>query len=300
MSGSLQGLETLLWVSRLGSFTSAATRMNRSQAAISMRIKELEADLGVALLERSTKGLRLTRAGRTCVKYAQRMVALNAELQHQISTADALVGTVRLGVSEAIAMTWLPNLIKLLGIRYPQIRAELNVDVTSGLWDRFSRGELDCILMSGPVPRAEVVADFLGELEFLWMASPLLGLAEGALTPERIGRLPIVTLSQGANLYEWIHDWFAGGRVRPTKFVLCNSLGVVVALARSGAGVALLPEVLVQREVRDRALLTLHANRTPLQVKYYCIYPAYRSSAASKVISALARESSTFAFKDPH
>jgi DNA-binding transcriptional LysR family regulator len=294
MGISLRNLDTFVWVVRLGSFSATGQRLHLSQPAVSMRIRELEDSLGVDLLDRSSSGFRLTDSGRKCITYAERILSLSAELQQQASDASTLAGMVKVGASETIAVTWLPKLISDLSSQYPQILIELEVNVTAALWDRFAKGELDCLLLPSPIRSDDVVAEYLGELNFSWLASPAMSIADKELSPRELGELPIVMLSRGSNLHELIQDWSVSSHVRRRKHFLCNSLSAVIALAKGGVGVALLPEMLVREEIERRTLVSLRVRNPPLGMKYFSIYPTRRANAAVKVISALARQASTF------
>ena len=70
---NLKHVETFLWIARLGSFSAAARRLNTSQPAISMRIRELEQNLGVTLFDRRARSMRMTLKGREFADYAQRV-----------------------------------------------------------------------------------------------------------------------------------------------------------------------------------------------------------------------------------
>jgi DNA-binding transcriptional LysR family regulator len=138
MSLSIRNLETLLWISRLGSFAQAAKRLRTTQPAVSMRIRELERYLGVKLLNRSRNKVRLTDKGRECVATAERIVALAANLKQRISEKKALSGNVRVGVSEAVALSWLPALVSRLNSDFPGIVVELEGLCPIG-WCKFVR-----------------------------------------------------------------------------------------------------------------------------------------------------------------
>lgn len=294
MTISLRNLETFICVARLGSFTATAQRLHASQPAISMRIRELEFALGVALLDRSTTGIRLTNAGRTCMRYAERMLALRAELLYRAGDTKTLAGIARMGVSESIAVTWLPALIARLAAEYPEISVELDVDENIMLQRRFEKRELDCILLATPTLPSEVATKFLGELSFSWMASSTFRLPSDKLDPKVLSDLTIVTLSQRSNLYQMIQEWFAGGHANPPKYCLCNSLSVVTALTRNGAGIALLPDIFVEEETKPRTLVRIPVPSMPIRMKYFCIYPARSENAAVRIIARLAKETSTF------
>ena len=69
-------LETLVWIARLGSFRAAAARLHLTQPTISMRVRELEAQVGVALFDRRSYRARLTPRGREVVGYAEQILGL--------------------------------------------------------------------------------------------------------------------------------------------------------------------------------------------------------------------------------
>ncbi|HUA51290.1 MAG TPA: substrate-binding domain-containing protein, partial [Candidatus Sulfotelmatobacter sp.] len=239
-------------------------------------------------------GIRLTSAGRTCMRYAERMLALRAEMLHRAANAKTLAGTVRMGVSETIALTWLPSRIARLAAEYPEIWVELEVDVNALLQHRFEKGELDCILLAAPVLSSRAATKFLGQLSFNWVASPTLRLPFKRLGPKTLSDLTIVTLSQQSNLYQLIQEWFSDAHANPPKYCLCNSLSVVTALTRNGAGIALLPDIFVEDEMKAHALVRVPVLNAPIQMKYYCAYPIRGENVAVKIVAKLAKETSTF------
>jgi len=125
---TLKQLEAFYWAASLGNFQSAAFRLNTTQPAISNRIQELERALGVELFDRATRIARLTPKGRQLLSYAERMLRLATEMQDKVGDKHILRGTVRLGVVDAIALTWLPELIFRLNDMYAGISIELVVD----------------------------------------------------------------------------------------------------------------------------------------------------------------------------
>jgi DNA-binding transcriptional LysR family regulator len=106
---NLKQLETFYWAAKLGSFTAAAQRVNSTQSTVSMRIHELEQEFGVDLFDRSQRTARVTARGRELIRYAEQMLSLSAEMRDRISAPDSIPGVMRLGVAEAISVTWLPR-----------------------------------------------------------------------------------------------------------------------------------------------------------------------------------------------
>src|SRR5262249_43010260 len=106
----LDVLRTLAVAMDLGSFARAAERLGRSQSAVSLQMRRLEAQVGRPVLSKRGRGVALTDAGEIVLGYARRMLALNDEALHAVRGA-AVAGTVRLGMHQDCAEAWLPSVL---------------------------------------------------------------------------------------------------------------------------------------------------------------------------------------------
>ena len=95
----MDALRTLVVGTELGSFARAASKLGRSQSAISMQLKKLEQQAGQPLLRRSGRGLVPTEAGDALLTYARRIVALNDEAAASLD-ATAAAASVRIGLPQ--------------------------------------------------------------------------------------------------------------------------------------------------------------------------------------------------------
>lgn len=215
---NLKQLETFYWAARLGSFTAAAQRVNSTQSTVSMRIHELEQEFGVDLFDRSQRAARVTARGRELIRYAEQMLSLAAEMRDRISAPDSIPGVVRVGVAEAISVTWLPAFIRTLHERHPKIVLELDEALTEELLGRLREGQLDLILAPGRLPGYGLLTRSLGFVEFGWMASPSLALPTGRLDPQSLQHFSIIALSRHSVHYAKIEDWFrSAGACTPAR-----------------------------------------------------------------------------------
>lgn len=117
-------LRALLVVAETGTVSGAAEKLARTQAAVSMQLKRLEADLGTQLLKRSSRGVSLTDSGEILVAYARKLIALGQDARQQIEGRQ-LVGRVRLGLIEDLVVTRLPILLAEFRKRFPQVELDL-------------------------------------------------------------------------------------------------------------------------------------------------------------------------------
>jgi len=293
---NLKQLETFVWIARLGGFSAAARRLNATQPTISMRIQGLEKSLGVRLFERAGRAVWLTPKGREFAAYAEKIVDLSREAHQRLGDHKSLSGRVRMGVTETIALTWLPRLVTRVNAAFSAVVVDLDVDLTSGLWHKLGAGELDLALLPGPVRDAHVVAGYLGSTLYTWMASPRLGLPRRRLTPKDLEASPIITLSSDSNLHEIIENWFHDNAAEPHRIVVCNSLGVVAALTVSRLGVSLLSPEIFREEIARGELVILDIAPRIEPFEFLYVYPHRGDSPLAPVIADLAREISTFAF----
>ncbi|SFB42173.1 LysR family transcriptional regulator [Pseudomonas sp. NFPP24] len=150
-----------------GSLSGAAYEVNRSQSAVSMQMKKLEAALGRPLLNRGPRHLQLTDDGQTLLGYARRMLALHAETQAAFH-GEALTGRIRLGVAEDYAAKYLTPLLKRFAPRYAGVDIELTCEQSTALIPRLRSGDLDLALVSRDSPHT---GTFLFKEPMVWVGS---------------------------------------------------------------------------------------------------------------------------------
>ncbi len=257
MRFTLAQLETLMWVVRLGSFRSAAARLNVTQPAISVRIRELEAAAGGNLFLRDSYRARPTPLGRELALRAERVMAACEEVEGNISSRHAFRGAIRIGVVDTFAMTCLSALMRRIEDNFPEVRAEIRVDFSALLDASLLAGDLDIAVLTAPTPHPQVSVEPLLGLDLQWVASPKLALGNGPFTPQDFANLPIITNPSPAGLYASITGWFATAGVQPARLNTCNSMVIMRQLAREAAGISLLPTAILRREIQARALRVL-------------------------------------------
>jgi DNA-binding transcriptional LysR family regulator len=291
---TLKQLETFYWVCRLGGFAAAAKHLHSTQSAVSMRIQDLESSLGIPLFDRNQRSARLTAKGQDLIQYAERLMTVASEIRHRIGDPKVLSGTVRLGVTEFVAVTWLPGLVAAINENYPDIALELDVDLTLTQLRKLQNGDLDVAVLPGPIEEPGLTNVPLGSVEFAWMASPKLGVPRQRLTPRDLHAWPLLTLTYDSNLHKLLARWFEAGNATIRRANACNSIGVLAALTMAGLGVSYLPRKHFARDIDDGRLQVLDiAPRLP-DLEYFAIFEKRQIQPLSQTIAQLARQYSTF------
>ena len=287
-------LETFVWVARLGSFTEAAQKLNLSQPAVSMRIRELERNLGIDLFDRQHKSFQLTAKGREFLDYAVKIISDWSEAQLRLGASTAISGRVRLGVTETVALTWLPEFVARLNQDFPAIVLELDVGLTHKVWDDLESRRIDLAILPGPAHGPGMVVLPLGTILYTWMASPKLGIPSESRSPRDLQAWPIVTLSRDSNLYDIIENWFLRGSATPRRIDACNSLGVVARLTISGLGISLLPPTIYDEEIGSGDLEIINCVPAIKPLEFVAVYRQRRGAFLEPIVSEVAQQISTF------
>jgi DNA-binding transcriptional LysR family regulator len=254
MRAELKQFEALYWISHLGSFRAAAEHLHITQPAISVRIQELERALNAELFDRSSYRAKLTAKGRDFVQFADRLHRLGMAIEQRCRQDGALWGTIRLGVCDSFALTCLPELLKQIEHRFPEVRLELDIDHSVKLEDKLQKRQIDAAFLTQATPVTGLVVENLAALELGWVANPRLGLPDRPLQPIDLQAVPILTTPRASLLHRDITEWFEAAAVEPTRISTCNSLSIMVRLATSGYGIALLPIAIIDQELQCNVL----------------------------------------------
>jgi DNA-binding transcriptional LysR family regulator len=287
---SLKQIETFYCVARSGSFQSAAAQLNTTQPAISSRVRELEAALGVQLFDRSGRQARLTARGRELVSYAQRLLALAADIREHIGTPEALAGVVRLGIADTIALTWLPELLTRLAQRFPGVAVELEIDLSVNLLRLLSERHVDIAFLVGPVPGPHHTSEPLARVELAWMASGRLPLPPEPLSPVDLVSVPIITHNRGSHQHVMVQQWFRSQDAEPRRLSFCSSLATIIQLTISGFGLSVLPVHAMTKQIDSGELRIVDVGAPLPPNDFMTAYPVDARDAPVRLIAEMATE----------
>ncbi|MFZ5543944.1 MAG: LysR family transcriptional regulator, partial [Pseudomonadota bacterium] len=170
-------LHSFVAIARGGSVTAAAREVHRVQSAVSTHLRQLEAALGVRLVERTTRWLALTAEGERFLPYAQRLLALQAEAQAALRP-QAEPGVLRVGLSEYFFPQRLQGLLALLDGLAQGRRLELLWATSAQLQRLWQAGEMDLAVLSAAQPPAG--ARVLRREPLSWVAAAALALPASA------------------------------------------------------------------------------------------------------------------------
>ncbi len=236
----LDAVAVFVKVARAGSFSRAAAQLNMPNSTVSTYVSKLERRLGVALLQRTTRRLRLTEAGENYFRLASQAVDEIANAEAQINAAQAEPqGLLRITAPADIATEWFCELTARFRERYPKI--DLEFVFTDQVLDMIAE-RIDIALRAGQLRDSRLVARRVGMAYWMVFASPSYLQRSGA--PEHPRQLRNQSLLQFTQLGREHWRLTRGTSVVMVPLphnVMANDATLVRRLALAGNGIALLP-----------------------------------------------------------
>lgn len=258
----LDQVRTFLAVTRRGSFSRAAQDLFLTQPAISIRIKELEEELGHQLLERRQRGVALTPAGQMFLRRAEAIVGEVASLEAELSDLSALrTGRVSLGASDTVCLYLLPGVLSRFVAKYPGVELSLSTQISRRVLELVGRDEVDVGIVTLPVESEVVETRPLYDEEFLLICPPGHALdSKRRLSPGDLTGHPIIHLKPETFTRAWIDSRLERLGLREQVRLEVSTVEVIKRLVEAGLGISLVPEIAVAEEARSGRL---RARRVP-------------------------------------
>ncbi|MGN7838658.1 LysR family transcriptional regulator [Stenotrophomonas sp. 22385] len=240
----LDHLRSFLRVAELGSFTAAAEQLGLPKASVSLAVQRLEAEVGVQLLHRTTRRVRLTADGAQFQQRARDLIDDMEDLQGMFRRDTQLKGRLRVDMSSGLARQLvIPRLPGFLE-RHPGLEIELSG--TDRRVDLVREG-FDCVVRVGPLDDNTLVARPLGVMHIVNCASPAYLAARGVpRSREDLSRHALVhyvgTLGQRSPGFEY-HDGQAYRSMPMRGAITVNSGEAYSAAALAGLGIIQVPRL---------------------------------------------------------
>ncbi|MEM8854835.1 MAG: LysR family transcriptional regulator [Pseudomonadota bacterium] len=278
-------LRTLVEIHTVGSFATAASRLNMTLSAVSMQMKALEAELGAALFDRSFRPPRLTPLGRAICDQARQILTAESELRAACAPGDRLTGRYRVGFVPTASVRLLPTF--LLNAR--KLSSTVSFDVVTGLSEaleaKVRSGDLDFAVVTENPSRDSVLQSKTLREERLAFAAPATPVSHAPrVLIEKMSFLHFMPSSGiGKLISEHMEDFVGSGH----GHVVLDSVEAIMECVNRGVGFTLLPEPDIRRYA-DPATRVFTAGPTELSRRVALIWSsARRHHAQAALVSDL-------------
>lgn len=290
MVGNLQRLEAYYWAARLGGFGAAAAHLGLTQPSVSVRIRELEREVGTELFDRTARNVKLTPPGAAMFDYVERVMTLLHDLECHIGRGNRLRGLIRFGIPDSFALLCLPKLLRRLDRDHPELNVAVTVDNSRALSHRLEEGTLDVAIVGSPPPSKLFRVEPLGTQDVTWVAGKDFHAPRRPLKPADLAGRQIVTNPSPSPSFSLVMDWFAESGFVPTRLSTCSSISVIVGLVSAGAAISVLPTRIVQDQVRKKEIKILNFEPALPGVSMFAAFPKRTIGRAAQEIVTLSKD----------
>jgi len=264
-----------------GSVTRAAEALGVAPSAVSRRIKELEARLGTQLLQRTTRRMRVTEAGRSFHARCQRLLADLDEAEAEVSAGQAaLAGGLRVAAPVSFGVAHLTPILIDFMRAHPQVK--LDIDFSDRVVDLVSEG-FELAVRVGVLRDSTLIARKLADVRVVVCAAPAM-LAERGMPahPDDLGDWPALcyTGSERPELWRYRAPDGTEGVVEMKARLLAGNGSVLRDAAIAGEGVIIEPSFVVHKAVERGKLVPLLCEFSWRDIAIYVVYPQTRHLSA--------------------
>lgn len=261
-------------------FSAAAERLDLSHSTMSRQLKQLEAGMGVQLLNRNTRRFALTDAGeryhRHCADILARIDAMNAAMTGE---GAQLSGPLRVTVPLAIGTLELQDWLPAFRTRYPEIRLELScsdqfVDLVAERFDVALR------ISSAPLADSSLMARRLAESETVLVAAPAYLAMHGLpVNASDLARHQLLAFAAAPDIWQLTDATGRTERVAVRGTLTADAITALYAAALAGAGIAAFTERTARSELARGGLVRVLPQYHAGSSHYYALYPQTRHLA---------------------
>jgi DNA-binding transcriptional LysR family regulator len=280
-------------IAETGSFAAAARRLGTTQSAISKRIAELEAVLGVAVFDRSQRSAQLTLHGHTLLPFCAEFLALRQRLHQSLGEPTDYAGRFGIGVTVLVALTFLPDLIAEVRRILPRAKLEPVVKLALDLHDDLRAGAINLAIM--PIlPSAGLTYRSLGQVEMAWMCNPRAVECPGTIPLARLADYPILGQTERSSLQVLTNEWLLQHRVAANLMLSSNNLSALGGLTLAGFGISMLPKDYFFHHVESGRLKIIKTIPAPPALEYYVAYRQDGLHSVAEIIADWAVRTAVF------
>lgn len=245
MNIALRQLRIFLAVARHGSFSRAAEEFGISQSAMSLAVQQLEGELGVTLLDRTTRQVRLTAVGQTLVANSSRLIGeLDVTLKELRDIGEQRRGRVTMACVPSVARGLMPRCIGHCATKWPEVSFAIDDIAAREVVAKVLRGDSEFGLSSGEIDTSELEVERLLEDPFVLICRRNDSIARRkAISWQQLADRRLIMLNNTSGSRQLIVDTLGQLGIKPEIFLELAQPSSVLGMVEAGLGVAVIPEM---------------------------------------------------------
>jgi LysR family transcriptional regulator for metE and metH len=269
---SIRQLRALAALARSGSVTAAANKLNLTQPAVTLQLRNLQALAGLPLIQRTSDGMLLTDAGREVLALCERVEAAIAGCGTALEMmAGKTAGRVSIG-AVSTAKYFVPFAISGFSKLHPKIDITLFIGNRQEIGAALRGYELDIAIMGRPPADIDMEVHLIGDHPHVIIASTAHCLArKPRLSLSDLANETFLTREPGSGTRGLMEQLFETARIRPTIGMVMSSNETIKQAVIAGLGVAFISAHTVATELDERRLVTLDVDGLPVIRQWFVL-----------------------------
>ena len=281
----LNEIQIFVAIVERGSFIAASSHLKIPKTTVSRKIEELEARLGVRLLQRTTRKMSLTEAGQAYYEHCERILAEIDEAERAVGQlAEAPRGNLRVSASFSIGSRFLGRLLPEFLKRYPDVRVNL---LLSNITEDLVEGNFDLAIRAGRLADSSHASRSLGHFRSRLVASQAYIEEKGMpMRPEDLAghrALALIPRDERTGRFAWTLEEVCVGRKKPQGFeavinpvMVCNDPDPILQATLGGEGIAFVPDLFIAEPLRAGQLVRVLPEWQSAAAPVSAVYPSRR------------------------
>jgi DNA-binding transcriptional LysR family regulator len=255
---NIENIEAFVYVIHYGSFNKAAEVLFLSQPSVTARIQSLERELDCRLFERIGKQISLTDDGKKFLPYAQQLLQTFQKSKIQLKQKRTLPNELRVGCTVSVSNYIIPTIIPKMKKKYPDVNYKLTTAPSEEIINKVLNRELDLgFVRNISHPNLLSAKAYEDPIRlYVYEGHPFIG--NEAIAIDDIGEYPLVFFECGSLDWMRIHRLFASMSQPPNIEFQTDTLETAKKLVLGRVGIAFLPSLCVEQEVREGKLFPIH------------------------------------------
>jgi DNA-binding transcriptional LysR family regulator len=255
----VRSLKIFLTVAKHLNFTFAGQEVNLSQPGVSVRIRQLETELGVKLFEQLGKRVGLTEAGSLLIPYARSAIGAIEDASHAIEELQGLErGSLRIGASTTPGMYLIPKTIANFKARYPKIEIQLGIKDTRRVEEGVARNEFDFGFVGGHLAGDEVQVHRWLTDQLVLVVSPAHPLArKKSIKPDNLLNEKFILREQGSATRATIVRHLEQSNLSVETVMEMENPESIKKAVQNGLGIAFISTFAVETELKAKTLVAI-------------------------------------------
>ena len=286
---TLRQLQCFSAVARNLSYTRAAEELHLTQPAVSMQIRQLEQQAGLALTEQFGKQIHLTEAGTEVYRYARSILQQVAEMDDVLDKLKGVAGG-RLKIAAISSANYFaPRLLGTFHQRFPEVSVSMDVTNQKAVLKQIVENEVDMAIMGQPPKDSQVEAIPFMENPLIIVAPPEHRLAKRKrIAQKELEKEVFLVREPGSGTRGAMERFFREQKLKLTTGMGMGSLSSIKQGVRAGLGLGLLPRNAVRVELQIGHLVELKVKGLPIERQWFVVlHKGKRLSLAAEEFKSL-------------